>query len=739
MNKLLHPLFGYPVAGLQFLRSLTEIGSWLRQSPLPEPHTIPIDFFGVNVAPAEDPAIDDYIIARLQELGVDHVRMDFCYDSPGAPAERLLERLLDENFHVLLDIFPPLSEAEALTTEPEAQQRWRQFLDHVFKRYSNRIELFEIGNTPNRGRWSGFSSRTFLVAWDIALERAAAAGVRLAGANVSDFEPLYNAAYLSFIQTLGRSPEVHTDNLFVERVVEPEAFDHRVFGRAATRLLKLNLIKKARVLDVIGKQRGAMELICTYTCWTSKRLSRRSPWPGQKQADYMLRYLLLAASSGVLRQVYWGPLICNRDGLIDDSCPDYPVIDQVSYYYRVRGQREDFTLTPGFRTLAYCRSLLAGARIVSTHHQVDGLSVYKLQQTDLKTIHIAWCRDGQSYPIAKIFPPAALADATFHNSAGVQLSPPAVVCEQPLLIAFTDQLSADIKALSPDGKIQLCSEHHRSISHTTSSWTSAHMLRRDHQIDDLAAISALDGDKISAMPELRVLRDARNRLWNIADPRASGKEITVKQNRVKGIKRLTYRFLPSKGRRHWNNACAMLSRGVSTPLPVAFHERHTKPGIQDSWYLCEFVPDAFSCRDVYVALNRGDSNYRGLTKAQWFELLSQFVCNMHNKQIIHRDLSSGNLMLAVNELGEVTPTAIDIGRAWIWHGPGSRIRPRHRLLDLIRIAYKLNWPDRQHFIECYEAHFGRSLGPLWKVPFHYYDYKQRFKKKLKSVRKKRSA
>ena len=66
------------------------------------------------------------------------------------------------------------------------------------------------------------------------------------------------------------------------------------------------------------------------------------------------------------------------------------------------------------------------------------------------------------------------------------------------------------------------------------------------------------------------------------------------------------------------------------------------------------------------------------------------------------------------------------------------MRPRHRLLDLIRIAYKLNWLDRQQFIECYEANFGRSLGPLWKVPFHYYDYKQRFKKKLKSVQKERA-
>ena len=160
LNKLLHPLFGYPLAALQLLRCVTEIGSWLRQPWQPTQQEIPQDFLGVNVAPSEDPAIDDYILARLADLGLTDVRMDFSYDSLEGPAERLLERLLDAGHRVLLDVFPPLAEAEDLAEQDGAQERWRQFLDHVFSRYGDRISLFEIGNTPNRGRWSGFSSRT---------------------------------------------------------------------------------------------------------------------------------------------------------------------------------------------------------------------------------------------------------------------------------------------------------------------------------------------------------------------------------------------------------------------------------------------------------------------------------------------------------------------------------------------------------------------------------------------------
>ena len=195
MNTLLHPLFGYPVAALDFLRAVAHLPSWLASSALPGAQALPEDFLGVNVAPADDPAVDDLIVNYLDELGLKHVRMDYSYDAPGGPAQRLLERLLAEGYRVLLDVFPPLADAEELAEERAAQARWEAFLDTVFQTYGERIEVFEIGNTPNRGRWSGFSGRTFLVAWDIALQRAKLSGVRLAGPNVSDFEPLYNAHF----------------------------------------------------------------------------------------------------------------------------------------------------------------------------------------------------------------------------------------------------------------------------------------------------------------------------------------------------------------------------------------------------------------------------------------------------------------------------------------------------------------------------------------------------------------
>jgi hypothetical protein len=259
----------------------------------------------------------------------------------------------------------------------------------------------------------------------------------------------------------------------------------------------------------------------------------------------------------------------------------------------------------------------------------------------------------------------------------------------------------------------------------------------DTQQQDLDTAPCLRPESLQQLPERAVLRDARNRIWNVDDPRGLPGQLSVKLNRVAGIKRITYRFRPSKGRRHWDNACVMRQRGVMTPMPVAFFERHRAPGIRDSWYICEFVPDAFSAREVYAAFRDGADTFHGLDKNAWFDLLAAFVCRMHDMQINHRDLSAGNLLLHRGPDGGLQPMLIDIGRAWIWRGPGSRLSVRRRLADLMRIAYKLDWDDRERFVSSYQAAWGKSLPRWWRLPFLYYDNKQSFKKSLKGRRRAR--
>ncbi len=105
---------------------------------------------------------------------------------------------------------------------------------------------------------------------------------------------------------------------------------------------------------------------------------------------------------------------------------------------------------------------------------------------------------------------------------------------------------------------------------------------------------------------------------------------------------------------------------------------------------------------------------------------------MHNMGILHRDLSSGNILLVINN-DEVKPYFIDIGRARIL----KKLTTRQRLMDLMRICFKLSWSDRQQLINFYNAHLGSEVASWWRWAVRYYIFKQRSKRFIKGKFKSR--
>jgi len=707
---------------------------WLGiSSEIVAPVDVKNDYFGVNVATSDEPSCDDYVIDSLQELGLRHVRLNFTYESFAGNGERLLERLLAEQFEVLLNIFPPAEQAARLATDEQAAVDWQQFVEKVFARYHDRIAIFEIGNTPNRKSWSGFEPITYLRAWEIASPLAAPYDIELAGPNVSDFEPIYNIGYLSEMKRLSKVPEVHTDNLFVERVIEPEAYDPRVFGKKATRFLKLNLIKKARIIELLGKQYGAIKTFCTYNCWTVKRLSRRNIDPEQKQADYLTRYLVIAAASGALDEVYWGALICKRDGLIDCGSADYPDYENVTYYRQVRGQVSEFRKRPSFYALKYVIEQLSEARCIQGMSGDNGVHHF-IFETEQHETHIVWSKDGYVLPLAAIYS-QDLANASFLNQQGEAIAQaPNYITEQPLFIQFAagqapnrpsvEQLKAvvdlnkqNITVLPPSAK--------QFVQYANADWAGAMMF--DSGFTQQAVELQILPEQLEQVPAERIFRDTRNKVWNIESDLGM---LTVKLNRARGLKKLSYRFLESKGKRHWNNAIHMLRRGIDTPMPVAYFERHQSAGIENNYYVTQFLEGAFSARDVFTSINNGEPDINGLSHDALLKVIAEFVCDMHNAGILHRDLSSGNLLLR-KEGDVVKPYLIDIGRARIL----KNLKTRKRLIDVMRICYKLPWSGREQLMAYYQDSLGKEL-PYWRLAVNYYVFKQKSKRYIKGNIKK---
>ncbi|APG28765.1 hypothetical protein A7E78_13555 [Syntrophotalea acetylenivorans] len=739
MNESLKRRYCLPLAIGDVITSMLSPFTWGRRShKYQDSLRIPDDFFGINIASSEDERCDDYVLERLRELGIDNVRLGFSYCSFDGPAARFLEKLLSEKFEVTLVVLPPLEMAREMLADKGVQEQWRSFVAEVFSRYAQRVAVFEIGSTPNRKKWSGFHPRSYLQAWEIACEAAKDHAVILAGPNIQDFEPFYNAAILSAMGRLSRAPDIHTNNLFVERVVEPEAYDHRVLGRWATNLLKFNLAKKARILKSLGKRVGCRQFFSTCKFWSTKRLRRWSLYPQDKKVDYLARYLVLAATSGSLGRVYWGPMICGRDGLIDDLAEDYPTIDHSSFYKRVRGDIEDFTVTPAFFALGHVAQRLRNAYCDHAFSDANGISHFAFTGAENEVFHICWCRDGQAYRLDELYSAEQLADAVFTNACGKIVDLPVTINERPLFIDFprlTGQQLPEHRSAMAGKKADVFYVAQPKVQ--AFPWKNRHWRGAFTSIAELpspALGDLLAPDEVVQRAELTVLRDRRNRLWNIAHPLDEKQQLTVKFNRPRGSKRLLYLFKPSKGLRHWNTASRMLHKGISTPLPVAFYERHRFSGVRDSYYICQYIPGAFSSRQVCNAFRQGQKEYRGLDKQQWFDLLTGFICNMHNAGILHRDLSVGNLMLTQDDDGKITPYLIDIGRAKVVK---NTLGGRQRILDLMRICYKLDWPDRELLIQCYSQHWGRSFSSYWRLAVKYYDIKQGGKKKLKGKLKKK--
>lgn len=731
-NKPLNPLTFWPQAIGDLALGIYTFLHWPKSlsSRVAPPVTVNEQFFGINIATSSDERSDDYVLDHVRELGFKHVRLDFTYDSIGGDAERLLHKALEQGFEVLLDLFPTFEDAQQISKDPAADQRWYEFVETMFSRYGEHKQqlIFEIGNTPNRGKWSGFSSVGYINAWNIISPLIAKYDVRIAGPNISDFEPLGNISYLRAMKRISQVPPIHTTNLFVERVIEPEANDHRVLGNWARDWLRLNLVKKARAIDAIGKELGCEETYCTYKCWTIRRLNRWSDDPEQKQADYLMRYMVLAATSDALDRVYWGPLVCNRDGIIDCGAEGYPEVDNVSHYREIRGKFEDYRVRPAFKALKQANQLLAGATCIQAVHSQNGIHHFVFVNDQQQEFHISWCRDGFSMPMGLLYPNAWDDEVSFTNVLGEQLSSaPTHINEQPLIIRFNTihprwRPDADKLAGLPDMTVlNIPAEQRQYLPFNDSNWRGALAVNDGQNLDD--TLAALLPEALETAPVDHLIRDKRNKVWNITTP--TNGTLTIKLNRAVGGKRLSYRFLPSKGKRHWDNAAAMLRAGINTPQPVAYFERHKLSGIEPNYYVTEFLPGAFSSRDVFTSINNGEADFRGMSHEYLLETIGNFVCRMHDAGIIHRDLSSGNILLT-QEGDTATPYLIDIGRAKL----KKTLNLRERLIDIMRIVYKLDWPDRERLVSYYVKAYGKEVKG-WRQAAKYYEFKQRSKKNIK--------
>jgi len=717
-------------ANLAFFLSPQGRNSWPYQPE--QPVSLPEDFFGVCVASSEDPACDDYILARLRELGVKCVRVDYGYDSPGGFVARLVGRLLSEGYRVALHLVAPRRDMEALDT-PDGAARWREFVRDAFARFGGGVELFEIGSTVNRRRWSGFTVPRFLRAWEIAWAEARERGLVLAGPNVTDFEPFYNVAILQALRQRGCRPEIHTNNLFVERATEPEAFDPKILGPGWAARLKFNTVRKAALLGAIGRWAGVPRTYSMHVSWSLRRIRRLLVDVEEQQADYVARYGCLAAASGGLQRVYWGPLIGQREGLIDDGTTFFPEVFHVTFYGRANGKVGDYRIRPAFRAFQTVVRFLAGTTFTRRISARGSLEILEFQSA-AHTLHAVWCRNGDCAVAADCYAAEALGAAEAFDRTGALLAAaPVLFTQRPTYLRW--KAAAAIRLAPAPGSmadLRLAARGEAEyVPIRQPDWRGLALARlAGDKIDPAALLPGRLAPMDSAAA--RVLRNKRNRVWSVAAPWDARRQIVVKHFRpATGLRGWRQRFKAGKARRSWNGAQELLRRGIPTPEPVAWLEHPARPHAHESYYLCAAFAGGTSARQAFYAVNGGAAEFLGEPVAGLFRQIAELLARMHGRGVFYRDLSAGNLLLRRGADGNLEFALIDTGRARIGV-KGLGIRPR--LADLMRLCHPLAWRGREQFLRAYFLAANIRFAGWMRLAFHYYDWKHRLKKWLRPWR-----
>lgn len=710
---------------------------YVRHAHLPiTNHVVPNNFIGICVASSDSPEMDDYVITELQTLGIRQVRLDFSYGDLTSFNARFLERLISENFSITLHLIQPFAHAKNMQSKTE-QTVWQTFLEDVLNRYGKDISRVEIGSTINRKRWAGYTFEGFLNAWDIAFKALRRRNIPLAGPNVTDFEPIYNIGILDILRAKDQLPDIHTNNLFSERVSEPERFDHRVLKYRWATIFKFNLIKKARLLRKISADFDIKHFISPVAFWAIYRIQRLLPDGEQKQADYAARYMLLNAASGALDQAYWGALICHREGLIDDGLNDaeYPALERVTYYKNVDGHIQNFWRHASFYALKTVANIIQGADYQRAISTANGLEVHHFQTT-LHDIHALWTINGKVALLDDVYDIADLQKSeALHRDGNTLTATPLLISETPIYLRWPKNQPISIKdapSLAKDLAIHAHIKDFQYYPFRQEGWFGLILAR--NAAEAIMLSQQLHPDKLTNSQKTNALRHARNAIWALPDPRTPNAQITVKQPvKMYPHKALLDRLKPSKAKRSWNGAVELLRRGINTAHPIAFFEKVNDKTLKQNFYICDYVKADCSIGEMFVHFAKGNKEFHfkdkniSITAEETFAQLANFLHLIHKSGTFFRDLSGGNVLVQIQDDKKLNFSLIDTARAWFYTHPTPI---KHRISDLTRICNKLHWQGRKRLIGLYFANMGRK--PSYQVTWamHLYDFKVSFKRKF---------
>lgn len=115
-----------------------------------------------------------------------------------------------------------------------------------------------------------------------------------------------------------------------------------------------------------------------------------------------------------------------------------------------------------------------------------------------------------------------------------------------------------------------------------------------------------------------------------------GVDVTVKSfHKPSLFNRIIYTyFRKSKARRSYENAVKLIKLDVGTPFPIGFKEIYHHGLLENSYYVCRYLPN---CCDLRLWENKPNCD-------EVLEHAAEFLGQLHCKGVWHKDFSPGNVL-----------------------------------------------------------------------------------------------
>ena len=267
-----------------------------------------VPFAGAGVALRPWPADPDALLALVAGLGPVPVLLRLHpWEPEGRDAEEALARELAGRGHEVSFALPQTRELV------RDRARWQGAMAEIAGRFAPYGRSFQVGQAVNRSKWGVWTPDEYAALVADARERLLAArpDAEILGPAVIDFEYHATAALLNLSRP-GLAFDAVSALLYVDRRGAPE-----------NRQAGFDTVDKVVLLRAIAETAGNA---ASGRCWITEvnwplREGPHSPAgrsvsvDEETQADYLVRYYLLALTTGLVERVYWWQLVARGYGL----------------------------------------------------------------------------------------------------------------------------------------------------------------------------------------------------------------------------------------------------------------------------------------------------------------------------------------------------------------------------------------------------------------------------------------